>query len=184
VKILTFLFLGFILSIALIMACSTSAKPAIEEPARQPIQSPPKQIVGTPDLTPASTQTVKTDLHGWLEWGDGFYELEGTTENNWRWCSDRGTLIINNPANEDRKITINTGFSTPRYPEFSNLKIESSLFNDNLKINNIPLKYIKEIVVPPGRNIIKFSCDAMRVNTTDPRYLVFETHNFQLVDRQ
>ena len=117
-----------------------------------------------------------------LEWDDGFFPLEGTKVNTWRWCSSEGTLIINNTSNKDRKFIMSTKFLTG-YPELSNLTIESSLVNESLEINNSGYRYEKEITVPPGSHAIKFSCDAERVDApTDPRYLVFRVVNFQMVE--
>jgi phosphoglycerol transferase len=117
-----------------------------------------------------------------VEWQDGFWPLEGTGGNNWRWCSAQGTLILNNSSNKDKIFTINATFNTG-YPELSNLKIESGLIAENLKINSSGYYYKKEVIIPPGRYVIRFSCDAKRVDAPgDPRYLVFGTRNFQMVE--
>jgi hypothetical protein len=119
-----------------------------------------------------------------VEWWDGFSLLEKTREYNWRWCSSQGTMIINNHSNKDKLFTISALFFTG-YPELSNLMIESTPVNENLQINNSGYIYEKEIVVPPGKNVIKFSCDAKRVDApADPRYLVFCTRNFKLIERE
>ncbi len=117
-----------------------------------------------------------------LEWEDGFSTLEGTTDSNWRWSSSEGTLIINNTSNKDRKFLISTEFRTG-YPELSNLTIESTLVNENLRINNSGYRYEKEIIIPPGSHTIRFMCDAERVDApNDFRYLVFRIVNFQMVE--
>jgi hypothetical protein len=117
-----------------------------------------------------------------LEWGDGFFTLEKTIDNTWRWCSSEGTLIINNTSDKDRKFVMIADFFTG-YPELSNLKIESTLVNENLKINISGYHYEKEIIIPPGSHAIKFSCDAERVDApADLRYLVFRVENFQMVE--
>jgi hypothetical protein len=118
-----------------------------------------------------------------LEWEDGFWGvLEGGAENSWRWCSSEGILIINNSSNTERKFIMSATFRTG-YPELSNLTIESSLVNENLEINDSGYRYEGEITVPPGNHVIKFSCDAERVDApTDPRYLVFRIDNFQIVE--
>jgi len=118
-----------------------------------------------------------------LEWEDGFWGVwEGAPEYSFRWCSSEGTLIINNTSDKDRKFIMIADFQTG-YPELSNLKIEGTLFNENLKINNSGYHYEKEITITPGSHAIKFSCDAERVDApTDPRYLVFRVVNFQMVE--
>lgn len=118
------------------------------------------------------------------EWKDGFWSLEGTTEFNWRWCSSQGTLILNNNSNHDRIYVMKATFVSG-HPELANLKIESTGFNENLKINNAGYAYQKDIVIPPGQYVIKFDCDAKRVDAPqEARYLVFYIANFQLIESQ
>lgn len=120
----------------------------------------------------------------YAEWEDGFYDLQGTKNYNYRWCSARGTLVIINPSSQERKLRIKANFRTG-HQEISNLKIESSLFSDNLKINNAWYIYEKDIIVPPGEYNIVFTCDAKRVEASDDtRYLVFVIGNFQLYEIQ
>jgi len=117
-----------------------------------------------------------------IGWWDGFSTLEGTKENNWRWCSQQGTLVLNNTSHKTKKYIINATFITG-YPEMSDLNIVSPIFTENLKINNSGYSYKKEITIPPGRHTVKFSCDANRVDAPkDPRYLVFNIKNFQIVE--
>ena len=115
-----------------------------------------------------------------LEWQDGFYGLERIKNNNWRWSSPQGTLIITNPSDKERTFLIDTTFYSA-YPESSQLKIESAMISDNLKINSSGYHYQREIVIPPGKTIVKFSSDAKRLDSpNDRRYLVFHTDNFQI----
>ena len=115
-----------------------------------------------------------------VEWWGGFSALERDKEYNWRWCSEEGTLVINNATGRDMKFVMSAHFQTG-YPELSNLKIESTMFNENLKISSNKSSFNKNFVLPPGRHNIKFSCDAPRlVAPNDPRNLVFCTFDFQL----
>ena len=116
------------------------------------------------------------------EWKGGFYNLEGTGENNWRWCSSKGILIITNSSPEKKKYVISATFFTG-YPETADLRIESTLFKESLKINSSEYDFKKEITIPPGRHIVEFNCDAKRVDAPgDPRYMVFSIRNFHLVE--
>ena len=93
-------------------------------------------------------------------------------------------LIIFNPSNNERQFNLKANFITG-HPESANLKIESTVLNDNLIINNAGYDYEKDFVIPPGRHIIKFSCDARRLNAPgDPRFIVFGTRNFQMVESE
>ena len=136
--------------------------------------------------TPLEYEKEKDHVLNYLrpEWGDGFSILEGTSENNWRWCSSVGTLIINNPSDKERKLNLKANFVTG-HPELANLKIESTLLTENLKINVDGYTFEKEIVIPPGRYVIKFSCDARRLDAPgDPRFIVFGIKNFQVVESE
>lgn len=113
-------------------------------------------------------------------WQGGFSGFEGSTENNWRWCSSQGTLVLDNPSDKERTFILNVSFSTG-YPELSNLKIKSDLFSENLKINSTTVFFSKKIIVSPGRYEITFTSDAKRVDALlDPRFLVFRVWNFNI----
>ncbi len=119
-----------------------------------------------------------------VSWEGGFSTLEGTVNNNWRWCSDNGTLIINNMSNKEKEIFIDMEISTG-YNELSGLIISSDLFNENIiSVNANGTKHSKRLVIPYGKYTINFSCDAKRVNAPgDPRDLVFRVINFMLVEK-
>lgn len=114
-----------------------------------------------------------------FSWKNGFYGLEGTPENNWRWSSADGELSIYNYSQENKKVIIQMSL-TSGYDDFSNLKIEGSSFTENLKINNKGKFFSKTVIISPGTNLIKFSSDANRVDApSDPRDLVFRVVNFK-----
>ena len=116
-----------------------------------------------------------------LEWRGGFYGLEADKENNWRWCSSQGTLIIDNTSNEDIKVIISAKFVTG-YSELSDLRIESNLVTENLQISNSGYNFGRELLIRPGKHVIKFTCDAKRLYApADLRYIVFGTYNFKMV---
>jgi len=122
-----------------------------------------------------------------LEWQGGFSVLEGTVENNWRWCSSQGTLIIDNHSNKDREFVISATFYTG-YPAWSDLRMESDLLSENLQINDRGYAYEEEIIIPPGDHSINFNCDAGRIilpsDSADLRVLVFSTGNFNILPRE
>jgi len=119
-----------------------------------------------------------------VEWLEGFSEMERNEECTWRWCSSKGTMIINNHSNKNKLFTISATFTTG-YFELSNLRIESAIFNENRIVNSTGCFFEKNIKIPPGKHVVKFSCDAKRVDApADSRYLVFNTTNFHLVERK
>jgi phosphoglycerol transferase len=120
-----------------------------------------------------------------LEWKNGFYDQEENLQKEeWRWSNKQSFLIINNPTSKTRKITISMGLATV-WTEKSNLRIESDLFSEILKINNQPLIFSKTILLPPGNHLIKFSSDARKVKAPkESRELVFRIYNAKIKDEQ
>jgi phosphoglycerol transferase len=114
------------------------------------------------------------------EWGTGFSVYEGNSELNWRWAASKGILILNNPTQENRAITIDTIFRTG-WSEYANITIKTESFSENIIANNQGTHYEKRFVIPPGQYIISFISDARRVDApSDPRNLVFRVDNFKL----
>jgi len=113
-----------------------------------------------------------------LIWQNGCSELEGTAENNWRWCSATGGLLIINGSPHARRVTLEMSFASENE---GNLRIDSPLFSEQLKTRPAGQSFFKEIVIPPGQHLIHFTCDARRVLAPlDFRQLVFRVINFKL----
>lgn len=115
-----------------------------------------------------------------LAWKGGFSDSEGSSTDNWRWCSSTGELEISNSSDKPKQVEIQMSLETG-YPDKSNLVISGNEFSDALSINNELTAFTRSINIPPGKSIVKFSSDAKRVNAPqDPRYLVFKVENFKL----
>jgi len=109
-----------------------------------------------------------------IEWKEGFYNTELIFGGKWRWCDKQGTLIINNPTSEARETRLSMALITD-WSDHSNLRLESDLFSEVLKINNKETVFEKRILLPPGKHAIKFSSDAKPANNApgDTRKLFF-----------
>ena len=119
-----------------------------------------------------------------LQWKPGFSMLEGTPENNWRWCSSSGELHIENSSQRERKLSLEMSVATG-YEEPSRFRIESPWFAEEILVNSIGHSWKKEISVPPGKHAIRFVSAAKRVDApTDPRVLVFRVVNFHFEERE
>ena len=119
-----------------------------------------------------------------LQWKNGFSDLEGTQENNWRWCSSSGELHIENSSQRQRKLSLEMSVATG-YEEPSLFRIESPWFAEEILVNAIGHSWKKEISVPPGKHAIRFVSAAKRVDApTDPRVLVFRVVNFHFEERE
>lgn len=116
-----------------------------------------------------------------LNWGGGCHGLEGDTRYNWRWSGPNCELSVFNGSGREVSLTLSMNFATG-YKDLSNLKVDSSLFSDNLKVNSEGVEYKRVVKVPPGRYAIRFSSDAPRVEaTSDTRGLVFNIRNFKAI---
>lgn len=114
------------------------------------------------------------------EWTGGFSDLESSADLNWRWCSSEGELVLNNALNEERKIKLEMGLATG-HEEPANLTLAGPSIWEKLRVNMKPTVYSKTITVPPGRHVIRFTCDAKPIHApSDKRSLVFKVMNFSL----
>jgi hypothetical protein len=112
-------------------------------------------------------------------WSNGCSELEGTMENNFRWCASTGELQITNGANKPRQVKFEMGFTTENE---ANLWINGSLLNEHLNTGPAPRQFAKSVVIPPGKFSINFKSDARRVLAPgDFRHLVFRINNFKVL---
>lgn len=113
-----------------------------------------------------------------LVWAEGCSELEGPTDNTFRWCSSIGDLEITNGSARPRQVKLETSFSTEND---ATLWISGDLLNEQLKTGQKPLPFAKTFTIPPGKHAIHFRSDARRVLAPgDFRYLVFKMSNFKL----
>jgi phosphoglycerol transferase len=119
----------------------------------------------------------------YVEFRSGFLPMEGNQDDNIRFCTSQGELVVTNFTDKDRTITIDATFETG-YNDLSLLKIESSLVTETLIVNGTGNHYVKELTVPPGKHIIKLSCDAQSVYF--PQYqkdIIFAILNFQMTEK-
>ncbi len=128
------------------------------------------------------TEFPSTETAFKLVWGEGCSELERDLNHNWRWSAPSCVLTIHNYTGGVVSATVEMKIATG-YKELSNLRIDSSLFSDNLKVNSEGVEYKRVVRVPPGRHAIRFSSDAPRVKApSDKRVLVFRFINFKPSD--
>lgn len=108
--------------------------------------------------------------------------IEGTKENNWRWCAASAELIIENPSNQTKHVNLEMALATG-YPELSELRIASEDAVQTLAINSTDTVVSKRLSIPHGKLTITFASTARRVESpSDPRLMVFRVVNFQLKD--
>lgn len=122
-------------------------------------------------------------LHPLLSsWHYDCYGLEGTPENNWRWCGTSGELQVENSLPRTRQVNMEM---TLYVPNEGNFHIDSKIINDKWIVKTKPavIPISKKFSLPPGTHKIKFISDSPKgVAPRDPRVLVFRIDNFTLVD--
>jgi hypothetical protein len=130
------------------------------------------------DTTPESLKSGSVLLPTW-EWGNGFYSLEGSATNYWRWASQSGILSISNDTKKPLRITLEMILETS-HNELHQLEIRGEFWNDKLSINSSPFSYVKELVVPPGQHAVSFESSSPDPDTPDPRILSYNIQNFRV----
>jgi phosphoglycerol transferase len=111
-------------------------------------------------------------------WQDGFSDEEPSGQNRWRWCAEEGRMEIVNNSRAARQVKMEMRLAAGRD---ANLRIESQLINESLKISYAGIPFNRTLTIPPGRHTIRFYCDAPRIIAPlDPRILVFRLENFSL----
>ncbi len=97
-----------------------------------------------------------------ITWGGGYHELEGPPQANWRWCSQAGELILDNPSSEEKQVTVTMGCqAAPGRTEA--LQLRGPGFADNLTLDDKEITpFTKTFPLPPGRTRITFACEGQR----------------------
>ena len=115
-----------------------------------------------------------------VNWLDGFSSLEGTPEDNWRWCSSSGELLITNASQQNKTVSLEMLLVTSE-EEKASVIVSGPDSSQDLRVGTIPVPFSKTVTIPPGTYSIKFASDAKRVDAPlDPRVLVFKVVNFRL----
>ena len=106
-------------------------------------------------------------------WRDGFGRLEGSIDKNWRWCSSQGELHIVNLGKRPRTLRLHLELRSD-HEEPARLCVQGELCRAHVMINKNAGEFRQILSVPPGKHILRFACDARRVDRAkDPRNLVF-----------
>ena len=111
-------------------------------------------------------------------WQSGCSDVEGTAENNWRWCGSEGRLYLVNNSRQSKQATLEMSFATGGP---ASLQLSSAFFDEQLSINATSTTFTRSIAISPGRHAIEFDCDGRQIlSPTDLRELFFRVHNFKL----
>jgi hypothetical protein len=117
-------------------------------------------------------------------WTDEFYGQEGSGENNLRWCSSQGRLVITNPKEESRAVTLGMAVRTLQEKP-ARLLIDGPLFSEQLEISGVPKIIRKSLKISPGTFETRFTSDADIMHAPgDYRTLGFCVIGFNLREQQ
>lgn len=131
-------------------------------------------------LSAAEINAIKTGNDLAVLWQDGCYEPEKNDTDNWRWCQEKATLVIENFAKENITASITMSFTSGASAK-SALQMSGDLITETLEINSIPYPLQKKIIFPPGKHLIRFESEAKKLEApNDPRHLVFQIFNFSI----
>lgn len=93
----------------------------------------------------------------------GFYDLEVSSDLNWRWCDATGELIVHNYTKENLNVQLSTVVCTG-YEEISTLEIEMGDIVSEYRVSLAGTEVEYKFTAHPGENQISFSTDAQRVD--------------------
>jgi len=113
-----------------------------------------------------------------LKWQKDFSILEGTPDDNWRWCASNGELSIENRLPREREINIELTASSV---SDGTLRIESPNFSEKIRTAPKPTPFSKRFTIPPGVYSIQFISSIPAVtHPPDTRLFSFRLNNFKL----
>jgi phosphoglycerol transferase len=113
-----------------------------------------------------------------LLWEKGFYGLETLREESWRWSKTTATAKIINSSGQPKETIFAATFAALAT---GNLAIQSTLWQDTLRLTTTPTPYTKTLTIPPGEHLIRFQCDVPRTAVpNDARELIFRVTNATL----
>jgi hypothetical protein len=117
-----------------------------------------------------------------FSWLKGCYWPEETSDKIWRWCINNVELQIENSLSHARQVNLEMSIYVPNE---GNFKIESQILNESLRIRSSTIPIKKNFSIPPGKHILKFTCDAPAVDAPlDERRLVFRINDFKLTEAE
>jgi hypothetical protein len=119
---------------------------------------------------------IKDDIE--LQWRNGIFDRDGTDQDNVRWSSGRGELVMHNYSNATKTIQLSMELGMPM-PGSAKVYIQHPKSKEAVDIKAQRMTYSKTVTLPPGETIIKLSSDGKPFLNGDPRMIVFGIYNFK-----
>lgn len=112
-------------------------------------------------------------------WVGGIFPFEGSEQNNVRWSSGKGELILYNFSNKMQAVKMSMALGIPG-PDSARVSIQHPKFQDTVNTSQNQVNYSKVVLLPPGETVVKFTSDGKPLLNGDPRKIVFGIFNFTL----
>jgi hypothetical protein len=137
------------------------------------VRSPSKQIDADSLEVHYACPTVE------VQWGKGFFGLENAAGKSWRWCSQRGSLLILNGSCHAKSIRITMVVGGSDGP----VTVTGPGFQEDVAAAQEGAHFSKVISVEPGLAGLLFTAHGHRVSAPqDPRTMYFRVSEFSLED--
>lgn len=111
------------------------------------------------------------------EWVGGFSQLESDGDNNWRWCSESGSLHLTNCSTQEVEATLYFSASTDYDTPYTlTVSVNGSVYEYQISrpLSNQSI----HVKLKPGVTVLDFSTDAPPLVNDDPRTLCFRICDF------
>jgi phosphoglycerol transferase len=113
-----------------------------------------------------------------VTWEPSCWPLEGTPDNNWRWCPDYGNWYVTNRSQEPKRVTFEMTLSTG-YKDTAGVQMVTPWITKDTNTNSdgAPLKL--SLTIPPGESAFEFNSNAKLVHApSDLKSMFFRVQNF------
>jgi len=114
-----------------------------------------------------------------FRWFGGVFPPDGSAENNVRWSSGAGELVLYNFSREVQPVRLSMALGTPAH-DTARVHIQYQNFEETVvaSLNKVP--HMKTLLLPPGETTVKITSTGKPFLNGDPRMIVFGIFNFDV----
>jgi phosphoglycerol transferase len=110
----------------------------------------------------------------------GFYGEERVASEVWNWCQREGTLAVYNDLNVPRLVKLRMSVAAAD-PKPSMLRIESTFWNERLRLGEGSVRIERTLTIPPGMHLVSMRSNGrVSIANGDPRKFVFRVFDFAM----
>ena len=127
------------------------------------------------DFSPATLASKDIDFR----WFGGIFPPDGSAENNVRWSSGVGELVLYNFSREVQPVRLSMTLGTPAH-DTARVHIQYPGFEESFVAGLSHVNHTKTLLLQPGETTIKFTSTGKPFLNGDPRMIVFGIFNFDV----